>query len=134
MDDFEGGNEFRSLSGDYYQVDPIALRSQVNTLTNSARDYLVIDSPDFGEVRFVSIGATDVGTVQGRVGVFQSSGSSTTSSTGESSFDEVRECSKHCIQASVSVSVGMGVGEATQPQTGNQDGQGAWYAEVVKED
>lgn len=56
--------EFRSLPGDYYQVDPVALRSRVNILTNNARDYVVIDSPEFGEVLFVAIGATDVGTVQ----------------------------------------------------------------------
>jgi phosphatidylserine decarboxylase len=56
--------EYRSLPGDYYQVDPVALRSGVNILTNNARDYVVIDSPAFGEVLFVAIGATDVGTVQ----------------------------------------------------------------------
>jgi phosphatidylserine decarboxylase precursor len=55
--------EFRSLPGDYYQVDPIALRSQVNILTSNARDYVVIDSPEFGEVLFCAIGATNVGTV-----------------------------------------------------------------------
>lgn len=56
--------EFRSLPGDYYQVDPVALRSRVNILTENARDYVVIDSPEFGEVLFVAVGATDVGTVQ----------------------------------------------------------------------
>jgi len=56
--------DFRSLPGDYYQVDPIALRSKVNILTNNARDYVVIDSPEFGEVLLVAIGATDVGTVE----------------------------------------------------------------------
>lgn len=56
--------EYRSLPGDYYQVDPIALRSDVNILCRNARDYVLIDSPDFGEVLFCAIGATDVGTVQ----------------------------------------------------------------------
>jgi len=56
--------EFRSLPGDYYEVDPIAIRSQVNILTTNARDYVVIDSPEFGEVLFVAIGAINVGTVE----------------------------------------------------------------------
>lgn len=55
--------EFRSLPGDYYEVDPIALNSKVEILTRNARDYLVIDTPDFGEVLFVAIGAARVGTV-----------------------------------------------------------------------
>lgn len=55
--------EFRSLPGNYYQVDPIALRSRVNILTSNARDYVLIDTHEFGEVLFVAIGATDVGTV-----------------------------------------------------------------------
>jgi phosphatidylserine decarboxylase len=55
---------FRSMPGDYYQVDPLALRSSVNVLTLNARDYVVIDSEEFGEVLFVAIGATDVGSVR----------------------------------------------------------------------
>ncbi|EHK98244.1 putative C2 domain-containing protein C31G5.15 [Glarea lozoyensis 74030] len=55
--------EFKSLPGDYYEVDPIALRSRVNILTSNARDYVLIDTAEFGEVLFVAIGATDVGTV-----------------------------------------------------------------------
>lgn len=54
---------FRSMPGDYYQVDPIALSSTTNVLTLNARDYVVIDSEEFGKVLFVAIGATDVGTV-----------------------------------------------------------------------
>jgi hypothetical protein len=47
--------------------------------------------------------------------------------------DDLRECSKHCIQ--VSVEVGMSLGDATQGTgTGKKNGtQGASYAEVVKE-
>ena len=56
--------EYRRLPGTYYQVDPVALRSRVNILTSNARDYVVIDSPEFGEVLFVAIGATNVGTVE----------------------------------------------------------------------
>ena len=55
---------FRSMPGDYYQVDPVALRSDVDILTRNARDYVVIESEEFGDVLFVAIGATDVGTVR----------------------------------------------------------------------
>lgn len=54
---------FRSLPGDYYQVDPMALRSGLDILSRNARDYVVIESEEFGDVLFVAIGATDVGTV-----------------------------------------------------------------------
>lgn len=54
---------FRSLPGDYYQVDPMALRSDLDILSKNARDYVVIESDEFGDVLFVAIGATDVGTV-----------------------------------------------------------------------
>ncbi|KAF1960508.1 phosphatidylserine decarboxylase [Byssothecium circinans] len=121
--------EFRSLPGDYYQVDPVALRSRVNILTNNARDYVVIDSPEFGEVLFVAIGATDVGTVQihdkfqqpgskirkgEELGLFQFGGSSiiVAFKPGRVRFDDdLRENSKNCVQ--VSVEVGMGLGRAT---------------------
>jgi phosphatidylserine decarboxylase len=55
--------QFRSMPGDYYQVDPVALSSGVDILTRNARDYVVIDTEDFGLVLFVAIGATDVGSV-----------------------------------------------------------------------
>ena len=55
--------QFRSMPGDYYQVDPVALSSHVDILTRNARDYVVIDTEDFGLVLFVAIGATDVGSV-----------------------------------------------------------------------
>jgi phosphatidylserine decarboxylase precursor len=55
---------YRSIPGDYYQVDPVALGSDVNILTRNHRAYVVIDTEGFGEVLFVAIGATDVGSVQ----------------------------------------------------------------------
>ena len=56
--------QFRSMPGDYYEVDPIALQSQVDILTRNARDYVVIETKEFGEVLFVAIGASQVGTVR----------------------------------------------------------------------
>lgn len=55
---------YKSIPGDYLQVDPVALQSSVNILTENARSCVCIDSEQFGQVLFVAIGATDVGTVQ----------------------------------------------------------------------
>jgi phosphatidylserine decarboxylase len=55
---------FRSVPGDYYQVDPVALKSHVDILTRNAREYVVIETEEFGLVLFVAIGATDVGSVR----------------------------------------------------------------------
>lgn len=55
---------FRRLPGTYYQIDPVALQSRVDVLTGNVRDYVVIDSPEFGDVLFVAIGATGVGSIE----------------------------------------------------------------------
>jgi phosphatidylserine decarboxylase len=55
---------FRSLPGDYYEVDPLAIRSSVDILTRNRREYVVIETEEFGDVLFVAIGATSVGTVR----------------------------------------------------------------------
>lgn len=54
---------FRSIPGDYYEVDPIALQSDVDILTRNKRQFVVIETKHFGDVLFVAIGATDVGSV-----------------------------------------------------------------------
>lgn len=55
---------FKHIPGDYFQVDPVALHSSVNILTENARCAVCIESEEFGKVLFVAIGAADVGTVQ----------------------------------------------------------------------
>lgn len=55
---------FKQISGDYYNVDPLALRSWVDILTRNARCCVCIESKEFGDVLFVAIGAEDVGTVE----------------------------------------------------------------------
>jgi phosphatidylserine decarboxylase len=55
---------YKHIAGDYLQVDPVALHSSVNILTENARGCVCIESEDFGDVLFVAIGATDVGTVE----------------------------------------------------------------------
>jgi phosphatidylserine decarboxylase len=56
--------DFRSIPGEYYQVDPVALQSSVDILTRNARCWINIATKDFGSVIFVAIGATNVGSVQ----------------------------------------------------------------------
>jgi len=55
---------FKQISGDYYQVDPICLSSNVDILTRNARCCIGIETKEFGMVLFVAIGATNVGTVE----------------------------------------------------------------------
>jgi len=55
---------WKQIDGDYYGVDPVALRSAVNVLCLNARCAVCIDSPEFGAVLFVAIGAQEVGTVK----------------------------------------------------------------------
>jgi len=120
--------EYRSIPGDYYQVDAIALRSGVDILTRNARNYVVIETSDFGSVLFVAIGATDVGSVQihdkfqqpgnevakgEELGIFQFGASSiiVAFESGRIRFDtDLVELSKQCIQTAVEV--GMSLGEA----------------------
>lgn len=40
----------RSVPGDYYQVDAIALQSDMDILTRNAREYLLIGTKEFGYV------------------------------------------------------------------------------------
>jgi phosphatidylserine decarboxylase len=42
--------DYRSLPGDYYQVDPVALGSKVNILTRNARQFIVVETIEFGSV------------------------------------------------------------------------------------
>jgi phosphatidylserine decarboxylase len=55
---------FKQISGDYYQVDPICLSSNVDILTRNARCCIGLETKEFGMVLFVAIGATNVGTVE----------------------------------------------------------------------
>lgn len=55
---------FREIPGDYFQVDPVCLHSSVNILTQNARCCVCLETEDFGDVLFVAIGATEVGTVE----------------------------------------------------------------------
>lgn len=55
---------FKAIGGEYYQVDPVCLSSDVDILTRNARCCIGIETKEFGTVLFVAIGATNVGTVE----------------------------------------------------------------------
>ncbi|EAW07154.1 putative phosphatidylserine decarboxylase [Aspergillus clavatus NRRL 1] len=123
---------YKQIPGDYFQVDPIALQSSVNILTENARCCVCIETEDFGLVLFVAIGATDVGTVGfheemmtaghhvkkgDEIGLFQFGGSSILVAFEKDriQFDQDLEQLSH-QQIMVNVEVGMSLGKATQPK------------------
>ncbi|KAJ4185624.1 hypothetical protein NW767_012833 [Fusarium falciforme] len=138
---------FRSVPGDYYQVDPVALQSQVDILTRNKREYVVIETEEFGDVLFVAIGATNVGSVvihekfrKGDAGIkkgdelgyFQFGGSSIIVAFQEKriEFDQdLTELSKQRIQ--ISVEVGMSLGHATRRHVRSFGSSEPTYAEVA---
>lgn len=119
---------YKQIPGEYYQVDPICLRSDVDILTQNARCCICIDTTEFGKVLFVAIGATNVGTVEIRedirkgdvrlekgeeIGIFQFGGSSiiVAFERGSIEFDEdLLSVSRRLIM--MNVEVGMSLGKA----------------------
>ena len=51
------------IPGTYYTVNPMAVRQKVDVYTENACTVTIIDSPQFGKVAFVSIGAMMVGSI-----------------------------------------------------------------------
>ena len=51
------------IPGTYYTVNPMAVRQKVDVYTENARTVTLIDSPQFGKVAYVSIGAMMVGSI-----------------------------------------------------------------------
>ncbi|KAI0058418.1 hypothetical protein BV25DRAFT_1891260 [Artomyces pyxidatus] len=52
---------WKSIPGETYGVDPLAINSDVDVLGRNERTAVCIDSAEFGKVLFVAIGAQDVG-------------------------------------------------------------------------
>jgi phosphatidylserine decarboxylase len=123
---------FKQMSGEYYQVDPLCLRSDVDILTSNARCAVCVNSKEFGRVLFVAIGATDVGTVEinerwqkggskinkgDEVGLFQFGGSSIIVAFVKDriQFDEdLLSVSRQLVM--MDVEMGMSLGKATRPE------------------
>jgi phosphatidylserine decarboxylase len=125
---------YKQIPGEYYQVDPICLQSDVDILTENARCAICIHTKEFGRVLFVAIGATDVGTVEinekwrkagnnidkgDEVGLFQFGGSAiiVAFEKGRLEFDEdLLSVSRRKVM--MDVEVGMSLGRATGGSTG----------------
>ncbi|CAG8434726.1 9000_t:CDS:10 [Scutellospora calospora] len=56
-------SEPKEVSGDYYTVNPMAIRSDLDVYCVNKRVISYIDSPQFGKVAYVSIGAMMVGSI-----------------------------------------------------------------------
>ena len=54
----------RLINGPLYSVSPIALRKRISILSENKRVVTEIDTPRFGTILYVEIGATAVGTIQ----------------------------------------------------------------------
>ena len=54
----------QKINGYLYSVNPIALRQNIRYLIENKRSLTLIDSPEFGQVAMVEIGATAVGSIQ----------------------------------------------------------------------
>ena len=55
--------ETKKISGKYYSVNPIALKEIVNLYCRNKREITVFKSDHFGDVMFVEVGATCVGSI-----------------------------------------------------------------------
>ena len=56
--------ESRLINGWLYSVSPVALRRQVRYLVENKRVITLVESPQFGTVAVVEVGATNVGSIQ----------------------------------------------------------------------
>lgn len=52
------------IDGPLYSVSPLALKKNINYLTENRRAYTLIDSPEFGQVLMFEVGATCVGSFE----------------------------------------------------------------------
>jgi phosphatidylserine decarboxylase len=57
-------NESRLINGWLYSVSPVALRRNVRYLVENKREVTLIESPEFGTVAMLEVGATNVGTIR----------------------------------------------------------------------
>ena len=53
----------KKIEGDYYSVNPFALRKKAEILCLNKREYTILSNPSFGEVVMAEVGATMVGSI-----------------------------------------------------------------------
>ncbi|MEO5959828.1 MAG: phosphatidylserine decarboxylase, partial [Opitutaceae bacterium] len=56
--------ETRPIDGWLYSVSPVALRRRLRYLIENKREITLVESPAFGQVAMVEVGATNVGTIR----------------------------------------------------------------------
>lgn len=56
--------ESRLINGFLYSVSPVALRRRLRYLVENKRVVTVVESPEFGRVAIIEVGATNVGSIQ----------------------------------------------------------------------
>jgi len=56
--------ESRRINGWLYSVSPVALRRNLGYLTENKREITLVESPEFGTVAVIEVGATNVGTIR----------------------------------------------------------------------
>ncbi|HEY9114803.1 MAG TPA: archaetidylserine decarboxylase, partial [Bacteroidales bacterium] len=54
----------RQINGDYYSVNPLALRKKAEIFCMNKREYVIISNPVFGDVVVAEVGATMVGSIE----------------------------------------------------------------------
>lgn len=55
--------ESRRIKGAYYSVNPIALKTVTSVFCRNKREYSILHSENFGNVLYVEVGATSVGSI-----------------------------------------------------------------------
>jgi len=55
--------KFVPYPGTYYTVNPIAIREAIDVYTENKRQRVIIKSPQFGDVLYITVGATMVGSI-----------------------------------------------------------------------
>ncbi|PYG87244.1 phosphatidylserine decarboxylase [Ruminiclostridium sufflavum DSM 19573] len=62
---FDSGvcSESRRVKGEYYSVNPVALRKIPELFCRNKREYSIFSTDNFGEVLYVEVGATSVGSI-----------------------------------------------------------------------
>jgi phosphatidylserine decarboxylase len=56
--------ESRLINGWLYSVSPLALRRRLKYLIENKREVTLVESPQFGTVAIIEVGATNVGTIR----------------------------------------------------------------------
>lgn len=132
---------WKRIQGDYYGVDPICIRSDIDVLTCNARCVVAIETEEFGEVLFVAIGAKEVGTVKihdhlhtpgapiekgAEIGFFEFGGSSIIVAFEKGRIEFDHDLVYHSNRSvEVDVEMGMSLGKATMPGGNTRKGTGA---------